>query len=119
MERVGAICAMRLLGIHPMEAYLSDDLTSMLQACQTLDPTAGSLVGEVWNEVVSANDLPVIENQYQQRVEQRPAMDRERAREHLIGVVRTEIERLEEKAQEHQVCAELMAELRRILPGLI
>ena len=109
--------AMRLLGIHPMEAYLSDDLTSMLQACQTLDPTAGSLVSEVWNEVVSANDLPVIENQYQRRVEQRPAMDRQRAREHLIGVVHAEIERLEEKAQEHQVRADLMAELAPNLAG--
>ena len=74
----------------------------MLQACQTLDPTAGSLVTEVWNEVVSANDLPVIENQYGRRVEQRPAMDRETARQHLIGVIRVEIERLEEKEQEHQ-----------------
>ena len=84
--------ARRLLGIHPMDAYLNDDLTSMLQACQTLDPTAGSMVGEVWNEVVSANDLPVLENQYQRLVEQKPAMDRDSAREHLIGVVRLEIE---------------------------
>ena len=38
-------------------------------------------------------------------------MDRESAREHLIGVVRAEIERLEEKAQNHQERAELMAEL--------
>ena len=108
---------MRLLGLHPMDAYLNDDLTSMLYSCQTLDPTAGSLVGDVWNEVVSANDLPVIENQYQRRVEQRPAMDRERALEYLIGVVRTEIVRLEEKAQEHQVRAELMAELAPNLAG--
>ncbi len=99
--------AMRLLGIHPMDAYLNDDLTAMLYSCQTLDPTAGCLVSEVWNEVVSANELPVLENQYQQLVEQRPAMDRESAREHLIGVVHAEIERLEEKAQIHQERAEL------------
>ena len=49
MECIGALRTMRLLGIHPMDAYLNDDLTSMLQACQTLDPTAGSLVSEVWN----------------------------------------------------------------------
>ena len=93
---------MRLLGIHPMDAYLNDDLTSMLHSCQTLDPTAGSLVSEVWNEVVSANDLPVLEQQYQRLIEQRRAMDRDSAREHLIGVVRLEIERLEEKAQTRQ-----------------
>ncbi len=102
---------MRLLGIHPMDAYLNDDLTSMLYSCQTLDPTAGSLVSEVWNEVVSANDLPVLENRYQRLVEQRPAMDRDAAREHLIGVVRLEVERLEGKAREHQMRAELKAEL--------
>jgi hypothetical protein len=102
---------MRLLGIHPMDAYLSDDFTAMLQACQTLDPTAGSLVGEVWNEVVSANDLPVLEYQYRRKVEQKPAMDRDSAREHLIGVARLEIERLEQKARDHQERAELRAEL--------
>ncbi len=102
---------MRLMGIHPMDAYLDDDLTAMLYSCQTLDPTAGSLVSEVWNDVVSANDLPVLESQYQRKVEQMPAMDRESAREHLIGVVRVEIERLEEKAQSHQERTELMAEL--------
>ena len=103
--------AMRLLGIHPMDSYLNGELTAMLHSCQTLDVTAGSLVSEVWNEVVSANDLPVLEYQYQRKVEQRPAMDRDSAREHLIGVVRAEIERLEEKAHEHQERAELMAEL--------
>ena len=103
--------AMRLLGIHPMDAYLNDDLTSMLYSCQTLDPTAGSLVSEFWNEVVSANELPVLENEYQRLVERRPAMDRDSAREHLIGVVRAEIERLEEKDRSHQERAELRAEL--------
>ncbi len=103
--------ATRLLGIHPMDAYLNDDLTSMLQACQTLDPTAGCLVSEVWNGVVSANDLPALENQYQRLVEQRPTMDRDAAREHLIGMVRLEVERLEGKAREHQMRAELKAEL--------
>ncbi len=104
--------AMRLLGIHPMDAYLNDDLTSMLYSCQTLDPTAGSLVSEVWNDVVSANDLPVLENEYQRRVEQMPSMDRDSAREHLIGVVRAEIERLEEKAQIHQERAEAQGRAR-------
>ncbi len=101
----------RLMGIHPMDAYLSDGLTSMLQACQTLDPTAGSLVSELWNEVVSANDLPALENEYQGLIGQKPVMDRDSAREHLIAVVRAEIERLEEKAQNHQEWADLEAEL--------
>jgi hypothetical protein len=38
-------------------------------------------------------------------------MDRDSARAHLIGVVRLEIERLEEKAQEHQERTELRTEL--------
>ena len=112
MERIGAISRHAAHGHSPRtDAYLDDDLTAMLQACQTLDPTAGSLVSEVWNEVVSANDLPVLENGIQRRIGRKPAMDRDRVREHLIGVVRLEIERLEEKAQAHQVRAELMAEL--------
>jgi hypothetical protein len=102
---------MRLMGIRPMDAYLNDGLTSMLQACQTLDPTAGSLVSELWNEVVSANDLPALENEYQGLIGQKPVMDRDSAREHLIGVVRMQIERLEEKAQNHQEWADLEAEL--------
>ncbi len=103
--------ARRLLGIHPMGAYLNDDLTLLFQACQTLDPTAGSMVSELWNEVVSANDLPVLENQYQRLVGLKPAMDRETARQHLIGVIRLETDRLEEKAREHQMRDELRAEL--------
>jgi hypothetical protein len=103
--------ARRLLGIHPEGAYLNDDLTLLFQACQTLDPTAGSMVSELWNQVVSANDLPVLENQYQRLVGLKPAMDRETARQHLIGVVRLETDRLEEKAREHQMRDELRAEL--------
>ena len=68
MERLGAISLCGCWGFARMDAYLNDDLTSMLQACQTLDPTAGSLVAEVWNEVVSANDLPVLEDQYGRRI---------------------------------------------------
>ena len=101
----------RLLGIHPVGAYFDDHLTRLLQACQTLDPTAGSMVAEVWNEVVSATDLPVLEEQYRQRIALEPAMDRETALQHLIGVIRLEVERLEEMEQEHQERTELREEL--------
>ena len=71
--------ARRLLGINPVGAYFDDHLTRLLQACQTLEPTAGSMVAEVWNEVVSATDLPVLEEQYGRRIALEPAMDRETA----------------------------------------
>ena len=103
--------ARRLLGIHPVGAYFDEHLTSLLQACQTLDPTAGSMVAEVWNEVVSATDLPVLEEQYGRRIAVQPAMDRETAIQHLIGVIRLEVERLEELEQEHQERTELREEL--------
>ncbi len=103
--------ARRLLGIHPVGAYLNDDLTLLFQACQTLDPMAGSMVSELWNEVVSADDLPVLEDQYQRLIGQKLPMDRETARQHLVGVIRLETDRLEEKAQEHQMRDELRDEL--------
>ena len=46
-------------------------------------------------------------------------MDRDSAREHLIGVVRLEIERLEEKAQNHEERTALLAELAPISPSSI
>jgi hypothetical protein len=103
--------ARRLLGIHPVGAYFDDHLTRLLQACQTLEPTAGSMVAEVWNEVVSATDLPALEEQYGRRIALEPAMDRETALQHLIGVIRLEVERLEEMEQEHQERTELREEL--------
>jgi hypothetical protein len=104
--------ACRLLGIHAIDARLNTELTSLLYACQVLDPEAGSVVSEVWGELVSATDLPQIENRYRQLIECEPVMDQDAAREHLIAVVRRQTTRLEERAREHQERAELFAELR-------
>ena len=41
----------RLLGIHPADALITAKLTSLLQACTALDPDAGSLISEIWNEM--------------------------------------------------------------------
>jgi hypothetical protein len=103
--------AWRLLGIHAIDARLNTELTSLLYACQVLDPEAGSVVSEVWGELVSATDLPQIENRYRQLIECEPVMDQDAAREHLIAVVRRQTTRLEERAREHQERAELFAEL--------
>ena len=103
--------AFRLLGIDASDALLDTQLTSLLHACEVLDPAAGSLVGELWGELVSANDLPMIENQYRRNVEFRRAMDRDSAKEHLIALVRGQITRLEERAQEHREREEFLAEL--------
>jgi hypothetical protein len=107
--------ALRLLGIHAINACLDSTLTSFLRACEVLDPEAGSLVGEVWNELVSASDLPLLENQYRQSIERRPAMDQDAAREHLIASVRRQITRLEAMVEDHRERAEIMTLLR---PGL-
>ncbi len=107
--------AFRLLGIHPIDAMLDTKLTSLLRACEVLDPAAGSLVGEVWNELVSATDLPEIENQYRQAIAYRPAMDRETAREHLISIVQGQVTRLESLAQEHRERTEFLAALQPTL----
>ena len=103
--------AFRLLGIHAIDAYMTADLASLLQACQVLDPTAGSLVSEIWNELVPADVLPALEETYQQQVRYLPAMDQDAAREYLLAVVTRQTTRLEDKAGQHAEAAEIKAEL--------
>ena len=107
--------AFRLLGVSATDALVDTELTKLLRACEVLDPAAGSLVGEVWGELVSANDLPEIENEYRRSVERRPAMDPDAAREHLLAIVREQITRLEAMAEEHRERAEFLAELQPTL----
>jgi hypothetical protein len=99
--------AYRLLRIRSSDAYFDAELTLFIQACQVLDPEAGSLVGEVWNEFVAATDLPALEESYQRAIRQRPAPDHAAARQHLLEVVRAEIERIAGKAQWHEERAEI------------
>jgi hypothetical protein len=103
--------AFRLLGIHAIDAYMTAELASLLQACGVLDPTAGSLVSEIWNELVSADDLAGLEEAYQQQIRYTPSMDEDSAREHLLTIVTRQTARLEEKARQHEQAAEIKAEL--------
>ena len=52
----------------------------LLLACQTLDPGAGSLIGEIWNECVPLDALPVLEGMYEQAIGHEAAMDQDAAR---------------------------------------
>jgi hypothetical protein len=103
--------AFRLLRIHASDAYLDTKLAFLMQACQALDPEAGSLVGEVWNELVPAKELPELEEIYQRAIRRRAAPDHAAAREQLLKIVRGELERLAEKAEWHEERAEIEAAL--------
>jgi hypothetical protein len=93
--------AFRLLGIHPTDIYMTTALAAMLQACQVLDPGASNLVGEVWNECVSADALPKIDADYQREIARLPIPDQDAARQHLREIVEREVAFIEEKAQRH------------------
>ena len=56
--------ALRLLGIRPKDTYMSTELSKVIRACQTIDPEAGSVVREVWNEVVAKRDMPALEAKF-------------------------------------------------------
>ena len=67
--------AFRLLRIHASDAYLDTKLACLMQACQVLDPDAGVLAGEVWNELVPADELAELEEIYQRAIRRRAAPD--------------------------------------------
>ena len=82
--------AFRLLAIHPSDAYMTIELGSILQACQALDPEAGSLVGEVWNELVPASALPALEAMYQREIANKPTPGPDEARQYLLEIIKRE-----------------------------
>ena len=45
-----------------------------------IDPEAGSLIDEIWNEVVPDDGLPLIESSYQRAMSALPEMDQKAAR---------------------------------------
>ena len=60
-----------------MDTYMNQGVALLLQACRVLDPEAGSLVGEVWNEGVSAFELPELEAMYQRAICNAPVLDKD------------------------------------------
>jgi hypothetical protein len=103
--------AFRLLGIHPINAYMTDELALILKACQVLEPGAGSLVGEVWNDVVPADSLKSLEWMYQRAIAHSPAMDEDAARKYLLEIVEREMTYFEEKAARHEKRSEREVEM--------
>ena len=102
--------AFRLLGIHASDAYMTTELASLLHACQAIDPDAGSLVGEVWNEVVPRDGLPDLEAKYQREVAHLPALDQDAGRQYLREIITRKttellarLERHEERAQAEEL----------------
>ena len=103
--------AYRMLGIHAVDATFTRELTTLLQACQVIDPEAGSLIDEIWNEVVPDDGLPLIESSYQRAMGALPEIDREAARTHLMTIVKRERTRLEQTLERHEKRAKLEAEV--------
>jgi hypothetical protein len=98
--------AFRLLGIHPSDAYMTTELASLLQACQAIDPDAGSLVGEVWNDIVPRDFLPALEANYQREIAHRPRLDQVAARQYLREIIRRKTGELKTRLARHQERAE-------------
>ncbi len=101
----------RLLGIHPADALFTADLTSLLRGCEALDPGAGSVVSEIWNEMVSAEELPSLLETYERASRHMGVPDEAAARQHLLGVVTRAIERLDERLEKHAMRDELESAL--------
>jgi hypothetical protein len=92
----------RLLGFHATNAYMTEELALILKACRVLDPDAGSLVGEVWNDLVPADSLTSLEWMYQREIAHSPAMDQEAAREYLLEIAERQKTFFEEEAARHE-----------------
>ncbi len=105
----------RLLGIHPSDALFTNKLTTLLQACETLDPGAGSLVAEIWNAMVSAEALPGLLETYERETRHSRTWDEASARQYLLGVVNTAIARLDAKEEFHALRANVESDLAQEL----
>ena len=92
--------AIRLLRMDPMDALDAKPLTTLLRACQAVDPQAGDLVKEL---------LPATHSAATRRL---PPADEAAARLELTAIAGSEIERLEAKIEEHDELAEIEAALR-------
>ena len=99
--------AFRLLRVHPSDAYFSRHLTRFLHACEVMDPTAGSLIGEVWNDPGSADALPALEEAYRRALTRERALDQIAAQRYLLDIINGELERLNDKLAEHERRAEI------------
>ena len=103
--------AYRLLGIHGADATFSSELTELFRACEVIDPGAGSLAGEIWNELVPTDGRAIINKMYQREMSEVREMDLATARGHLLEIVKRETTRIEQSLKRHETRARLEAEV--------
>jgi hypothetical protein len=94
--------AFRLLGIQPKDTYMTTELASILRACQTIDPDGGSVVEELWNEVVPREGLPALKAKYQREIAHLPALDQDAGRQYLREIITRKTTELEARLERHQ-----------------
>ena len=109
--------AFRLLGIHPVDSYMTAELASMLRACQVLDPDAADMVDEVWNDLVPAGGLLRLKKMYYTEIAHIPCPDPDAARAYLLEIVARETNWMDERVQYLQERAELDEELAKPAAG--
>ncbi len=101
----------RLLGIHWSNATFSSELTELFRACEVIDPGAGSLAGEIWNEFLPTDGRALIEKMYQRAMSEVREMDLATARGHLLTIIKRETTRIEQSLERHETRAKLEAEV--------
>jgi hypothetical protein len=99
--------AIRLLRLDARDVMLAPAVIVILQACQALDPDAGELVDEYWNELRASNPDWSIERLRAWVPEIALPADAADARQELAEIVKRETDRLEFKLKEHETINEL------------
>ena len=92
--------ALRMLRLNTLDVMHAEAITSILQACQALEPGSSRLVEEFWNELVAAKEGWSLERLQGWMRETPPPADEAAARLELIEIVQVEVATLEETLKE-------------------
>ena len=92
--------ALRMLRLNTLDVMHAEAITSILQACQALEPGASGLVEEFWDELVAAKEGWSLERLRGWMRETPPPADEAAARLELIEIVQVEVATLEETLKE-------------------
>ena len=93
---------------NPPEQCLYDHGTGVTAPClpDATDPDAGSLVGEIWGDLVPRDALPELEASYQSEIARMPALDHDAARQYLSALITRKTTELASRLERHQERAE-------------